>query len=60
MVKKILADAGITADVHPAENKFDKVHVATMSDKEAVIKALGDAVDETAGIKFTNDLSESK
>jgi len=60
MVKKTLADAGITADVHPAENQFDKVHVATMADKEAVIKALGDAVGETAEIKFTNDLSENK
>ena len=59
-IEKMLQDAGIPAEVSPTDEKFDKVHVQTMVDKDAVLKALGDMVEENMDIEYTDELSEAK
>ena len=59
-ITKMLNDAGITAEVIPSEEAYDKVNVQTMTDKEQVVKALGDMVEENMAVEYTDDLSEAK
>ena len=59
-IAKMLNDAGIKAEVNPSEEAYDKVNVQTMTDKETVIKALGDMVEENMEVEYTDDLSEAK
>ena len=59
-IEKMLQDAGIPAEVSPTDEKFDRVHVQTMVDKDAVLKALGDMVEENMDIEYTDELSEAK
>jgi hypothetical protein len=56
----MLNDAGIKAEVNPSEEAYDKVNVQTMTDKETVLKALGDMVEENMEVEYTDDLSEAK
>ena len=59
-ITKMLNDAGITAEVIPSEEAYDKGNVQTMTDKEQVVKALGDMVEENMAVEYTDDLSEAK
>ena len=57
-IEKLLARAGINADVEPSEEAFDKVIVHTMSDKQAVLKVLGNLGedDEPATVSSGNSV----
>jgi len=57
-VKNALQNAGIQAEVTPSEADFSSVSIHTMAQPDAVIKALGDMVDETK--EYTDELSEGK
>lgn len=59
-IEKMLQDAGIPAEVHASEKAFDKVDIATMADKEAVLKILDDMVEENMDIEYTDELTEAK
>jgi len=59
-IEKMLQDAGIPAEVHASEKAFDKVNIATMADKEAVLKILDDMVEENMDIEYTDELTEAK
>ena len=59
-IEKMLQDAGIPAEVHASEEAFDKVDIATMADKEAVLKILDDMVEENMDIEYTDELTEAK
>jgi len=51
---------GIVMDVEPAEGSYDSVVIHTMRDRADVIKYLGDMVDETTEVSYTDELSENK
>jgi hypothetical protein len=57
-VKNVLKNAGIEAEVQPSEANFSSVSIHTMAKPEAVIKALGDMVDEST--EYKDELSEEK
>jgi hypothetical protein len=57
-VKNVLKNAGIEAEVQPSEANFSSVSIHTMAQPEAVIKALGDMVDES--LEYKDELSEEK
>ena len=57
-VKNALQNAGIQAEVRPSEADFSSVSINTMAQPDAVIKALGDMVEETK--EYTDELSEAK
>ena len=59
-IEKMLQDAGIPAEVSPTDEKFDRVQVQTMADKDAILKVLGDMVEENMEVEYTDDLSEAK
>lgn len=49
-IKAKLADAGITAEVHPDEMRYNGVHIHTLSSAEEVEKVLGDMIEHIADI----------
>ena len=50
----------IVVDVEPAEGAYDSVVVHSARSKEEIIGYLGDMVDETAEVPYTDELSETK
>ena len=50
----------IVVDVEPAEGAYDSVVVHSARSKEEIISYLGDMVDETAEVPYTDELSETK
>lgn len=57
-IKSMLQKAGINAEVHPSDQAHNKIHVHTMASKDAILNALGNAVDEQ--VDYTDELSEDK
>ena len=50
----------ILVDVEPAEGAYDSVVVHSARSREEIISYLGDMVDETAEVPYTDELSETK
>ncbi len=59
-IEKMLQDAGIPAEVNLNPEAYDKVNVATMADKDAILKVLGDMVEENMDVEYSDDLTEAK
>ncbi len=59
-IEKMLQDAGIPAEVNLNPEAYDKVDVATMADKDAILKVLGDMVEENMDVEYSDDLTEAK